>query len=79
MKHKELVFTIDAGGSIHMIVKGIDGSDCCKIVDDFGSLGQVVSATRTAEYYAAKSRGDIRQTMRRSDCIESLRTYETKG
>jgi hypothetical protein len=67
MKHRELVFTIDERGSIHMMVKGIDGPGCCKMVEDFETLGQVVSGTRTAEYYAVQSHGQVRQKMRRSD------------
>jgi len=70
MEHRELVFTIDGHGSIHMLVKGINGPGCREIVEDFETLGQVVSATRTAEYYAAQSQGQIRQEMRRSDCLE---------
>jgi hypothetical protein len=67
MEHRELIFTIDEGGSIHMIVKGIDGPGCCRIVKDFETLGQVVTAARTAQYYESQSHDRIRQGVRRSD------------
>ena len=70
MNHRELVFTIDGSGSIHMIANGIDGPACREIVEDFETLGQVVSETRTAEYYTAQSHAQIRQRIRRSDCLE---------
>ena len=51
MKRKEIHFVIDREGNIQSSIKGIKGSSCSSIVEEFTDLGQVIEQQQTNEFY----------------------------
>lgn len=49
---REINFTIDENGEIHIAVKGVQGDACDLLTREIElALGQVTSKTHTAEYW----------------------------
>jgi len=51
MQRREIHFVIDREGNIHSTVKGVKGSGCSLVAEEFKSLGQVVGQEQTNEFY----------------------------
>ena len=51
MKRKEIHFVIAQDGNIQTTIKGIRGSGCSVIAEEFKSLGQVTEQKQTNEFY----------------------------
>ena len=51
MNRKEIHFVIDQGGNIQSSIKGIKGSTCSAIAEEFSDLGQVIEQHQTNEFY----------------------------
>jgi hypothetical protein len=51
MNRREIHFVIDRDGNIQSTVKGVKGSGCSIVAEEFNSLGQVVGQEQTNEFY----------------------------
>jgi len=51
MNRKEIHFVIDREGNIQSSIKGIKGSTCSAIAEEFSDLGQVIEQQQTNEFY----------------------------
>jgi len=51
MKRREIHFVIDRDGNIQTTIKGIKGSGCSVVAEEFKSLGQVMEQKQTNEFY----------------------------
>ena len=51
MNRKEIHFVIDREGNIQSSIKGIKGSSCSSVAEEFNDLGQVVEQQQTNEFY----------------------------
>ena len=51
MNRKEIHFEIDSNGNIKSTIRGIKGSTCSTIAEEFESLGRVEAQNHTNEFY----------------------------
>lgn len=67
MKRKEIHFVIDREGNIHSTIKGVKGSGCSLIAEEFKSLGQVVGQEQTNEFFESGDGAKIWLNLNQND------------